>query len=278
MENGVVDFIDQEASRILWLKSLEQRDRKHYFRSGFKTQDQAIGAFERGTLNSIGGFTGTGKTSYLFSLAYQMIRQHGTRVYYFNLEMNVAGMWNRLACIHDPALKLMELRDQEINPERARYLIDLSHRMAKFSPVFCEDPDIKELIKRASAKIERGSDSVLIIDYFALLSMRGFSSMERFSLQAECAKLLKHLASHLDIPIIVAIQLNPSIEQKKDQIPSLADFRGDKEVIHHSNMVLALTRPKRNELDVYCLKNRNGPQATFSLEFIEQRAAVGEFD
>src|SRR5215471_1284479 len=157
METGVENFIEQEASRILWLKSLEQRDRKHYFRSGFKTQDQAIGAFERATVNSVGGFTGTGKTSYLFSLAYQMVKQHGTRVYYFNLEMSVAGMWNRLACIHDPALQLMEFRDREISPERARYLIELSHKLAKFAPVFCENPDIKELIKTAHAKIERGS-------------------------------------------------------------------------------------------------------------------------
>src|SRR5262249_19111201 len=213
----------------------------------------------------------------LKSLAYQMIKQHGTQVYYFNLEMPVAAMWNRLACIHDPSLQLMEFRDREISPERARYLIELSHKLAKFAPVFCENPDIKELIKTAHAKIERGSDSVLIVDYFALLSMRWFGSTERFSLQAECAKLLKHLASHLDIPIIVHIQLNPSIEQKKNQPPTLSDFRGDKEVIHHSNIVLALTRPHRDELRVDCLKNRNGPQAMFSLEFVEQRAAVQEF-
>lgn len=278
MENGEpLSFIDQETARIAWLKSLEQRDRRRYFRSEFKTQDQTIGAFERGTLNSVGGYTGTGKTSYLHSMSYQMIRRYGTRVHYCNFEMSSESMWNRLACIHDPSLNLMEFRE-EIRPERAQYLMTLSLELAKFSPLFCENPDIKELIRTAQAKIERGSDSVLIMDYFALLTMRGFGSTERFSLQAECAKLLKHLASYLDIPIIVAIQLNPSVEQKKDQVPTLADFRGDKEVIHHSNVVLALTRPKRDELDVYCLKNRNGPLATFSLEFIEQRAAVGEFD
>jgi replicative DNA helicase len=278
MENSQENFIDPEAGRLLWLRSLEQRDRKHYFRSGFKTQDQAIGAWERATLNSVGGFTGAGKTAYLSSMGYRMAREHGTRVFYFNLEMSVPAMWNRLACIHDPALKLMEFRDREITPERARYLIELSRKLSNFSPYFFENPDIKEVIKAALAKIERGSDSILIIDYFALLSMKGFGPTERFSLQAECAKLLKHLATHLDVPIITAIQLNPSIEQKKDQRPSLADFRGDKEVIHHSNVVLALTHPRRTELEVYCLKNRNGPLATFSLEFVEERAAIEEFD
>jgi replicative DNA helicase len=278
METGVDRFIEQEQSRTLWLKSLEGRDGKHYFHSGFKTQDQAIGAFERGTLNSLGGFTGTGKSSYLFSMAYQMIKQHGTRVVYYNLEMSVPAMWNRLACIHDPSLELMAFREAKFSSERIRYLIELSQQLTKFSPLFCENSEIKQLIKTTSAAIERGSDTVLIVDYFALLSMRGFDSSERFSLQAECAKLLKHLATRLDIPVIVALQLNPSVEQKPDKIPTLADFRGDKEVIHHSNVALALTRRNRGEMNVYCLKNRNGPLATFSLEFIESRAAVGEFD
>src|SRR5690242_8211816 len=102
--DGIDRFIDPESSRIAWLKSLERRDRKNYFPSGFETQDKAIGAFERGALNSIGGFTGKGKTSFLTSMAYQMIRKHGTRVYYCNFEMSSASMWNRLACIHDPNL------------------------------------------------------------------------------------------------------------------------------------------------------------------------------
>ena len=278
MEDGLDSFIDPESSRIAWLKSLERRDRKHYFPSGFETQDKAIGAFERGALNSIGGFTGKGKTSFLTSMAYQMVRKHGTRVYYCNFEMSSASMWNRLACIHDSSLSLMELRQAEMTPERVQYFIRLSTDLVNFVPLFCENTDIKTLIKTATAGIERGSDSVLIVDYFALLSMRGFSSTERFSLQAECAKLLKYLASQLDIPIIVAIQLNPSTEERKDKIPTLGDFRGDKEVIHHSNVVLALTRERRDQLDVYCLKNRNGPSATFSLEFVEARAAVQEFE
>lgn len=51
-------FIDPETSRLAWLKSLEQRDTKRYFRSGFTVQDQEIGAFERGTINAVGASTG----------------------------------------------------------------------------------------------------------------------------------------------------------------------------------------------------------------------------
>jgi replicative DNA helicase len=278
MEDGLDDFLDQESSRIAWLKSLEQRDRKHYFPSGFETQDKAIGAFERGALNSVGGFTGKGKTAFLTSMSYQMVKKYGTRVYYCNFEMSSASMWNRLACIHDPSLTLMELRQAEMTPERVRYFIKLSTELVNFVPLFCENTDIKTLIRTAMAKIGHGSDSVLILDYFALLSMHGFNSSERFSLQAECAKLLKHLATRLDIPMIVAIQLNPTTEERRDKIPTLGDFRGDKEIIHHSNVVLALTREKRDELEIYCLKNRNGPLATFSLEFVEARAAIQEFE
>lgn len=276
-QQEVEGFIDQETSRVAWLKSLEQRDQRHYFRSGFKTQDQAIGALERSTLNAVGSFTGVGKTSYLFSVAYRMIKTYGTNVYYYNIEMSTPAMWNRLACIHDPSLNLMELREADLSADRARYFTDLSLKLAKFCPLFCDDSDIRDLIKKCNAHILQGSDSVLMIDYFSLLTIRGFDSQERFSVQAECAKLLKLLAGQLNIPIIVAVQLNTSIEEKKEKIPTLADFRGDKEILHHSNVVLALTRERKERLDVYCLKNRNGPKATFDFEFIEKRAAVQEY-
>lgn len=275
-------FITPEDSRIAWLKSLEQRDAKRYFRSGFAAQDQVVGAFERATINAVGASTGVGKTAYLFSVAYRMITQHQTKVYYLNLEMPVASMWNRLACIADPTLKLTALRDADFSPDEIAYLVKLSHKLVNFSPLFCEDSDIRTLIERCCAQIERGSDSVLIIDYFSLLSIRGTDSDNRWSTQAECAKQLKLLANHLDIPIIVAIQLNTSIEKKdgarNNSVPTLGDFRGDKEILHHSNMVLALARDNRDQLEAYCLKNRNGPTGMFTLEFVPERAAVEEWE
>lgn len=280
-EKRAPSFIEPEDSRIAWLKSLEQRDAKRYFRSGFAAQDQVVGAFERGTVNGVGAPTGVGKTSYLFSLSYRMASRHQTKIFYFNLEMPVAAMWNRLACIADSTLRLSDLRNADFTPAQVEYFVELSHRLVNFTPLFCEDSDIKTLIERCCAKIERGSDSVLIIDYFSLLSIRGTDADNRWATQAECAKQLKLFANHLDIPIIVAIQLNTSIEKNdgkgKNGVPTLGDFRGDKEILHHSNIVLALVRDNRDRLDAYCLKNRNGPTGMFSLEFIPERAAVEEW-
>lgn len=274
-------FIDPESSRLAWLKSLEQRDGKRFFKSGFTAQDQEIGAFERATVNTVGSSTGIGKTSYLFSSAYRMIARHGTKVFYYNIEMPVPAMWNRLACIDDPTLRLRDLRNADFSPEQMKYFVELSERLKHFSPLFCEDSDIRTLNEKCAAYIERSSDSVLIIDYFSLLSIRGADSDTRWNTQAECAKQLKLLATHLDIPIIVAVQLNTSFDEKKDKdrdkLPTLADFRGDKEILHHSNVVLALTRDNPACLDVCCLKNRNGPTGMFSLEFIPERAAVEEW-
>ena len=74
-------FIDPENSRLLWLKSLEQADGKRFFRSGFAEQDQAIGAFERATINAVGASTGVGKTAYELSLAYRMAMNRKRRFF-----------------------------------------------------------------------------------------------------------------------------------------------------------------------------------------------------
>lgn len=184
-------------------------------------------------------------------------------------------MWNRLACIADPTLRLSALRDADFPPEQVKYFTALSYKLVNFSPLFCEDSDVKTLIEKCCAHIERGSDSVLMIDYFSLLTIRGTDADNRWSTQAECAKQLKLLANHLNVPIVVAVQLNTFIEKKdsakNNSVPTLGDFRGDKEILHHSNMVLALMRENRDRLDVYCLKNRNGPTGMFSLEFVPER-------
>src|SRR6516165_12714728 len=110
-------FIQPTDSRARWLKSLEQREARRYFKSGFTKHDLLIGALLRGALYLIAARAGIGKTAYLFSFAYRQILA-GVRVYFCNLEMPVEQMWNRLACLHDADLTLRELNEGNMIPER----------------------------------------------------------------------------------------------------------------------------------------------------------------
>lgn len=269
-------FIDQGEARIRWLKSLEQRDGKRYFKSGFKKHDQSAGALLRGALYLIASRAGIGKTAFLFALAYRQALA-GMKVFFCNLEMSVEQMWNRLACLHESELTLRELNEGELTPQRVAYFMRLSQELQNFSPLFFELTDFAAMLTAARTEIKPGSDSIFCLDYIGLLSMRGLGPEQRYWLISESAKQLKLLARELDIPVLAAVQLNRQIENRKDKTPNLADLRDSGELENHADGVFALTREDREILEVDVLKNRHGPLVSYSLHFDGPRCAVEEY-
>jgi replicative DNA helicase len=275
--NPPAAFIAQAESRIRWLKSLQERDGRRYFRSGFKAHDQSAGALLRGALYLIAARAGVGKTALLFALAYRQALA-GMKVCFCNLEMNVEQMWHRLACLRDPDLTLRELNEGERTDDRLSYLTRLSIELEKFSPLFFEGTDVAVMLAAARAEIQKSSDSILFIDYVGLLTMRGLGADQRYWLISETAKQLKLLARELDIPVIAAVQLNRQIENRKDKTPNLSDMRDSGELENHADGVFALTREDRDILEIDVLKNRHGPLVSYSLRFDGPRCAVEEFE
>lgn len=268
-------FINQEEARTRWLKSLEQRDRKRHFKSGFTKHDQTVGALLRGAFYLIASRAGIGKTAFLFALAYLQVKA-GVRVFFCNLEMSVEQMWNRLACLHDSDLTLRELNEGELTPERVAYFMRLSDELQNFSPLFFESTDFAAMLTAARSEIKPGSDSIFCLDYIGLLSMRGLGPEQRYWLISESAKQLKLLARDLDIPVLAAVQLNREIERRRNKTPNLADLRDSGELENHADGVFALTREDRDILEVDVLKNRHGPLVSYSLHFDGARCAVEE--
>lgn len=270
-------FIPPEQARVVWLKSLEnQHNQRRFYRSGFKDHDRRAGAFQRGGFYLVAARPGVGKTSLLLSLAYRQIKR-GVKAYFANLEMTLSQMWNRLACLDDRTLTLRELLEEDLTPERIRYLTHLSEELAKFSPLFWENSEFLTFARAVKEVITPGSESILFVDYVGLFTMRGLGAQERYWLVSEVAKQLKLMARILDIPVIVAVQMNRKIEERKEKTPTLADLRDTGELENHADAVFALTRDG-DRLDVDILKNRGGPLGTYSLRFDGPRAAVEEFD
>ena len=273
MEKQPDKFITPEQARIRWLKSLEERDARKYFKSGFRQHDQSAGAFLRGGLYNIAARPGVGKTAYMFALAYRQVRA-GVRVYFCNLEMSVEQMWNRLACLHDEDLKLSELSETKMTPERVSFFIRLSEELQNFSPLFFENPAVDALLSATRAEIKPSTNSMLFLDYIGLLTMRGLGPEQRYFLISESAKQLKALARELDIPVIAAVQLNREIEKRKNKTPNLADLRDSGELENHADAVFALTREDHDILEIDVLKNRHGALGSYSLCFDGPRCAV----
>jgi replicative DNA helicase len=258
MQTESPKFVTQDEARTRWLKSLEARDHRRYFKSGFKAHEQSVGAFLRGSFNLFAARPGVGKTAFLFALAYRQVLA-GVKAYFCNLEMSVEQMWNRLACLQDESLTLRELNEGEITGSRVQYFLALSEKLAGFSPMFFESTEFRSLVAATQAEIKPSSDSILFVDYIGLFTDRRLGPQERYWLISECAKALKLLARQLDIPIIAAVQLNRQVEARKDKTPTLADLRDSGELENHADSVFALTREDRGVLEGGLLEKPSWP-------------------
>jgi len=271
-------IINQEDARIRWLKSLGQQVKRRFFSSGFSLHDRVAGMFLRGSQYIVAARPGVGKTAYLVSIAYNLARA-GVKTIYASLEMPIERIWNRLACLHDPSLTLRELNETEPTPERVRYFEGLSRKVVNFSPMFFEDSDFTAFLKAMKQEVPPSSDSIILIDYAGLFTLKGLGPQERYWLMSEVAKQLSIMARALDVPVITAVQFNRSIESRKDKKPTLADLRDTGEWENHARGVFMFTREVQDRLDVYIEKNTEGPaNVSYSLHFDGPRAAVEEYD
>jgi replicative DNA helicase len=272
-------FISQQEAKARFLKWLNSRENlDSYFKSGFKTHDQAAGAFQRNGVYVFAARPGVGKTSMLISLAYQQAIA-GISTYFASLEMTTEQLWIRLACLHRKDLKLWDLLNNTIPPDQVSFLQDLAeNELVTFSPLFTEESEFTEFIKTVHGNINPGSRSILFIDYLGLFSMKGLGAAERYAVISDVARQLKLIAKHLDIPIIAAVQLNRQIENRKEKTPALSDLSDSGDIEKHADAVFILTRENADRLDVHVKKNRNGPLCVYDLAFDGPRAAVKEFD
>lgn len=280
MEQEPTKIITQEQARIRWLKSLERRDGKKYFSSGFKSHDQVAGRLLRGSQYIVAARPGVGKSAFLVSLAYNLVRA-GIEVVYASLELPITRLWNRLACLHDKALTLRELNepDENLTIDQAKYFEKLSCEIVNFSPMFFENSDFKLFIEAMIGTVKPGSDSCLMVDYAGLFTLKGLGPSERYWLMSEVAKQLSILARTLDVPVVTAVQFNRAIENRKEKSPQLSDLRDTGEWENHARGVFMLMREDAGVLDVYVRKNTEGPNDVYySLAFDGPRAAVEEMD
>jgi len=269
-------FIEQEESRVRWVKSFESHAGR-YFTSGFDAQDKVVGAFLRGTLNVICARPGVGKTALLFALAYRQALR-GIKAYFYNLEMSVEQMWNRLACLQDKSLTLKELNEGKIGEDKKVELAALSNEIVEFSPRFFESREAREIFAVAQSEIEPSSQSVLFLDYIGLMTDRTIGP-DRYKVVTESAGALSSLARKLNIPVIAAQQFNRAIDGREDKTPSLSDLADSAEIEKTATMVLALSREESKTLKVFCLKNRNGQErVTYTLRFDGPRVAVEDWE
>ncbi|MCH8054655.1 MAG: DnaB-like helicase C-terminal domain-containing protein [Deltaproteobacteria bacterium] len=261
-------------------KQFDSQTEDDFFTSGFASHDSALGRLRRGMLILIGARPSMGKTAFMLRSALAQLLA-GIRVYFFSLEMPRSDMIARLVSIKT-GISLFDILQHRITEDQAREMVGVLPTIATLRGEWSEESNLKRIVQLFT-QIERGSRSIAYVDFLGLVEVPGLGAGESYAATTEIGLGLKRMAMQLQIPVVVAVQLNRKVELRKEKHPVLADFRDSGRLEEAADLALGLYRPALydeklpdDELQVFCLKHRNGPRCNYVLAWDKECARARE--
>jgi replicative DNA helicase len=244
--------------------------------TGLTGLDEKTAGMDGGELWLIAGRPGMGKTATMCNMLLTGAKQDRKGLL-FSLEMNKQLLVERLLAINTgihlyPNIRMGSLDDAQMKE------IKESLSIFKHLPIFLDTNFIASLdyLEMMIRKYKHSEDiDIVYIDYIQLLAERDADATQALGRISRRCKLL---AEELDIPVVVASQLNRSVEARTDKRPVLSDLRQSGNLEEDADLVLGLYRDKKYNMKTpdprlvegIVLKQRNGPTGTVFLDFEEE--------
>ena len=235
--------------------------------TGYRDLDKILNGLKPQQLVIVAGRPGMGKTALQIGMCDMMSVNRGKRGAFFSLEMSKTELIDRVIG-RRISVNLQNLQRGKLTQDEQSRFYQEYGRVSQ-APIFITDvPGMTPAAIRSEClkqMAETGLDYVLI-DYLQLIIVPG--GVSRYEQVSTAARSMKNLAKELDVPVILASQLNRSLEARGDKRPQLSDLRDSGEIEEAANVVLMLYRdeyynqdssqwPNQGEISVS--KQRNGP-------------------
>lgn len=213
--------------------------------SGSDKLNGITGGWQNTDLIFICARPGQGKTTRMLSFA-KSAANMGRKVAIFSLEMSSAQLIKKqlsdFSGVYGDKILTSTLNDKFDIPK-----LRLAADSLKKLPIYLNDrPAVKPSYIRAVCRERKknfGLDMVFV-DYLTL--MRPDVDRKNASKNdwvGEVAAAMKALAKELEIPIMVACQLNRETDKRADKRPILSDLRDSGEIEQHADIVISPYRP-----------------------------------
>jgi replicative DNA helicase len=248
--------------------------------TAFIDLDKLLGGLQPSDLLIIAGRPGSGKTSFMMSIARNAAIQSRKHIAVFSMEMSNEQLVQRLIAqetgINAQRLRLGQLQSNEWD------LFAQAVETFSSTQIFLDDtPAITSTQMRAKCRrlhAEHRLDLV-VVDYLQLMSgdRRNDNRVQEVSL---ISRNLKTLARELNVPVLAAAQLSRAVEQRTDKRPVLSDLRESGSLEQDADIVMFIYRPdqsdpetiKQNVAEIMVSKHRNGPTGNIELVFRNELA------
>lgn len=244
--------------------------------TGITLLDHALGGLLPAAVYLVAARPGVGKSTLMMSIAEHVALKLGRRVAFFSLEMTCAQLMGRLTS--SVGRVDHELLRRKLLGENDWARVSKAVSALAGSPLMLMDKapmTLTEIHAIAKAEHARSPLSLVCVDYLQLVRGERGRNSNREQEVADVARGLKLMSMDLQIPVIVAAQLNRDVEKRADKRPMLADLRESGELEQSSDVVLMIHRewvtdreanPEAAELLIR--KNRHGDLGELPLRFL----------
>jgi replicative DNA helicase len=278
MKDQVMDAI--EAIEKLW----EQKGSLTGLATGFTEFDRMTSGLHSAEMIVIAARPSMGKTAFVMNVVEHVAVHEKRPVAVFSLEMSSQQVVQRMLCSR-ARVNLKKVRDGFLADSDFDKLTNAAAKLAEAN-IYIDDTaglNILELRAKARRLKSKHAIQLIVIDYLQLLRSTSRRGQENRQIEiSEISAGIKGLAKELNIPIIVAAQLNRNPEIRTGESkgrPRLADLRESGAIEQDADLVGLLVRQEyyadteeekdetEGKADLIIAKQRNGPTGDVPLTF-----------
>lgn len=249
--------------------------------TGFTDLDKITAGLQPSDLIILAARPAMGKTTLVTNLAYNVATISKKAVLFFSLEMSKEQLVDRMLA-DASGIDAWKIRTGNLNDEDFSKISEAMGTMAEAKLMIDDTPGLSVLEMRTKARRAARSNEIglIVVDYLQLMQATTRSSDgNRVQEVSEISRGLKLLARELNAPVIALSQLSRSVENRRPQIPQLADLRESGSIEQDADIVMFIYREayyepeteRKNITDLIIAKHRNGPTGRVELYFNPER-------
>lgn len=288
IQDGPVSWTDLVTEGMEAIEAAENPISNRAIPTGLGDLDALINGWLPGDMDIVAGRPGHGKSGLITQAAAHAALDLKIPTLLFTLEMKRYEVYNRVVASR-LSIPLKALNKGQPGDEGWMKLAKQAGMSAK-SPLWVDDHTSQTLASiTATARLwkRRYGLKLLFIDYLQLVTPP--KAENRQNEVSALSRGFKVLASQLDIPIVVAAQLNRGPENRADKRPQASDLRESGSLENDASVIILVHReevadPKsarKGEADLIVDKHRHGERATIPVAaqlHVARFASLAKFD
>ena len=262
----------------------EDKDMYQGLRSGYGLLDSYIAGLNKSDLIIVAGRPGMGKSASAFNIAANVAKKNPEKdICIFSLEMSKEQIATRMLS-SEALVPNTSLTSGVISSEEWIKLAEAADALSHVNIYIDDTAGIT--VSAMKAKLRRMRNlGLVIIDYLQLMESTG-NHTSRVNEVSEITRQVKLMAKELNVPIILASQLNRSVESRQDHRPMPSDLRESGSIEQDADIILFIYRegqynkedPNQSAAECIVAKNRHGGTGTVNMAFLGEYTLFRNID